>query len=488
MTTKAASNQKVTLFNALNTLADEIVQEKTAAAQTKSAAPTPSDPGGYQGASSHPTTSIDNRGQTAQEGARSSENTSDVKSDQPVGVDQTSEATPGQDEQDGQQLNIGTQQSATGEDPSVEDAYKGTKDDPGTSHPAKTEDGEKYSSFKEANAKATSLANEILADIANGFGDQLTKASSDDDNEDSWEGDSHSNDPKSRPGTDAPMTPAGGSAEGEHVEPGGGEAKAASDGSGKTNVDPELLKSAAAKATEPAPAPVAAGYELASALGIEKAAAEAGVQECIAETIKDAHLDADLFGTYFVSLANRLQKEAMGDPMEGEEGEDHSEPGDEASGASDAAPDEGGGEEGGLGDLLGGGEMGGDPMGGDPMAGGMGEPSQEEAVMQLAAALDELGIRPEDLAGAAGGGEMGGMPPGPEGGMPPMGGEAGGPPPGMEVMAAHKQAAMVERQKLAHAVNNFKRSGKYQLKAAQTPAQRQLRDTMRDYVTELMAV
>jgi hypothetical protein len=39
--------------------------------------------------------------------------------------------------------------SATGEDPSVEDDYKGDKDDPGTEHPADAESvGEKYSSMQ----------------------------------------------------------------------------------------------------------------------------------------------------------------------------------------------------------------------------------------------------------------------------------------------------------------------------------------------------
>jgi len=481
MTTKTASTQKGTLFNALTSLADEIGTEKTAAAQEKSAAPTPSDPGGYDGASSHPTTGIDNRGQGASEGARSSENATDVKADQPVGVDQTAEATAGSDVQDGQQLNIGTQQSATGEDSSVENDYKGTKDDPGTSHPAKTEDGEKYSSAKVAQAYAIPLANSILADLANGYGSQLKTASN--------------VEPVPQPVAPAPA------AEETPTEPAPTEEKSAS-------VDPELLK-AASVATEPEPA--IAGYELATSMGLEKAAAFEGVRECVSGTIKDAHLDADLFGSYYTAFADNMHKQAMGeDPMGGaEDGEEHGAPPEGAP--PEGAPPEGGGEDlGGLGDLLGGGggggepPMGEDPMGGDPMGGGEmgGGPSEEEAIMQLAAALDELGIPLEALAGAAGG-EMGGDPMG--GGMPPegmgappemggappeMGGAppegmppgAGGPP-GMEVAAAARE----ELQKVAGVLKRFKQSGKYQFTpAAVNTPQRALRDTMRGYVAELV--
>ena len=62
------------LWDALTKLASEIQTAKTAA-------PTPKDPGGYAGASSHPTADVDNHGQNASEGSRSSENTADVKAD-----------------------------------------------------------------------------------------------------------------------------------------------------------------------------------------------------------------------------------------------------------------------------------------------------------------------------------------------------------------------------------------------------------------------
>jgi len=506
MTATAPTSQRGRLFDALTALADEIQEEKQAAAsgRVKTGAPTPPDPGGYQGASTHPTADADNSAQVATEGDRSSENTSDVKADQGTpSVDSTSEATPNQDEQDSVQLNIGTQQSATGEDPSVEDDYKGTKDDPGTSHPATTEDGEKYGSatFKEARAKFIEVANSVLADLANGFGSQLRPKTAE------------SSDPLSRPETSAPMTPVGGSAQGEHVQPGGGgagktqkkdEKKEASAGKTATPLSANLQKAADALTGSTGgadPTPMRAGYELAAALGLTKEAAEAGVKETIAQTIRDAQVDADLFGSYYTTFA---QQKLAAVPPDEEGGEDHGNPNDASSGASeagdgggDSAPssDGGGGAAGGappgLEALLGGGGAEGPPGAPGEMGGGMGGgPSEEEALAELAAALEELGIPLEALLEAGGG--AGGEPGGEMGGAPPLEGPAGAPPAGgMEAMAsAGSRKRQVEpRQylaKIAAEVMKFKRSGKYQMKEARTPAQRQLRDEMKGFVIELL--
>jgi hypothetical protein len=102
-------------------------------------------------------------------GARAKENEKDVKDTYPTGVDNTSPTSGGK--QDSRQLNIGTQQSAVGEDPSVEDNYKGDKEDPGTDHPANAEEvGDKYASVSTENLvkRAYALMNECLADMANG--------------------------------------------------------------------------------------------------------------------------------------------------------------------------------------------------------------------------------------------------------------------------------------------------------------------------------
>ena len=156
----------------LTDMSHDLEAEKTAADKAAEA-PTPGDPGGYAGASTHASTSVDNRGQAATEGARSAENVSDVNEDQgALGVNQAKDAVPGC--QDEAQLNIGTQSSATGEDPSVEDDYKGGKDDPGSTHPARTDndslDGHKYAnaSLAELKTATDALSNGILADMING--------------------------------------------------------------------------------------------------------------------------------------------------------------------------------------------------------------------------------------------------------------------------------------------------------------------------------
>ena len=46
------------LFDQLNALAEEISQSPVKTAAEKAAGPVPSDPGGYQGASSHPSVSV----------------------------------------------------------------------------------------------------------------------------------------------------------------------------------------------------------------------------------------------------------------------------------------------------------------------------------------------------------------------------------------------------------------------------------------------
>lgn len=501
-TTKTAS-QKGGLFDSIAALAGEITGEKQAAAKpvaktagkpgVKTAAPLPSDPGGYQGASTHPSADADNHGEPEQTGARAAENESDVKEDQPVGVDSAPDNTPG--DQDSVQLNIGTTQSATGEDPSVEDDFKGNKEDPGTTSPATVEDGEKYGSLtvKQAYAKAVPLANEILADLANGFGSRLQKTAQ----------------PAQRPAPVAQPKP---------VPKTAAAAKPAAQApAAQPAVDPKLLKSATAGAA-PQYLP---GYELAAALSMSKEAAEASVKKVIIDTVKEAQDDADRFGTFYKSFENRVKTSS--DPASGAaEGEDHSGKDDSSSGAGDSpsggGPDHskphdkdgggGGADDGGangasLGDIVSGGDNNG-PMGGDP--------SQDQALQQLAAALDELGIPLDALAAAApsgggGGGMGGGMPPmggdpsGGMGGAPPMGGDptggmgggmppappmgAGpGGPPGMEVAAAARN--YTERVKLAHAVQNLKRSGRYQFKAAATPQERELRNIMRGYVAELL--
>jgi hypothetical protein len=134
------------------------------------------DPGGYQGKSDHPSARAASNVQKTPLGSRAKENETDVKHDHPgAGVDNVSEGSGGT--QDDKQYNIGTNQSATGEDPSVEDDYKGTKEDSregdrgGTQGPFNAQDiGTKYSNHRFADLTKVAYAkmNELLADVANG--------------------------------------------------------------------------------------------------------------------------------------------------------------------------------------------------------------------------------------------------------------------------------------------------------------------------------
>ena len=412
------------LFAQLNALAEEISQGNTKTAAVKAAGPVPSDPGGYDGASASPTADVDNNVQKSTTGARAAEYEADIKKQQgPVSVDSTPEMSQ-EGRQDDVQLNIGVKAKATGEDPSAEKDFKGTKDDPGTSSPVKANDGEKYSSasFKTARQHCSNLGNDILANLIN-FGT-------------------------------APLT----------------------------------KKSEEATVTETAPQQKTAadafkaGYELAAAAGMTKEAAEASVREVCANTLREADEMAALF-VGFVSA-----KQAAADPTEdASEGEDHSGAGDVGSGAGPSAgagagappPAE-------LEAMLGGGGAGGE-MGGEPAGHGMGgEPSSDEAVQELAMALEELGIPPEALIqalsqGAAGGAGPGGPAPAPAPGseMPPPGPDAG------PKMAADKRAQ--ELYAIGQAVMDFKHAGKFQIKEARTKRSRELRDFMKQHVRELIS-
>lgn len=449
------------LFAQLNALADEISQSAVKAAAEKSAGPTPADPGTYVGSSSHPTASVDNNVQNAEEGERAREYETDIKKQQgALAVDNTPELSQ-EGRQDEVQLNIGTNAKATGEDPSAEKDYKGTKDDPGTSHPAKTNDGEKYSSvsFKEARDIAGNLGNDILANLINFGTSQLSKeaempaflkAKIEGKKEEAGESKSEANE-----------SPAKEKAE-HSGELKGNQHKLDVDNDGKIEgSDLKALREGKAAAFK-------AGYELAAHLGMDKAAAEASVREVCANTIREADEMADL-------LIGFLSTKAAGaDPTdEAAEGEDHSEAGDAESGAG-AAPA-------GLEAMMGGEDPAAamDPAAAGDMAGAA--PSEDEAMQELAMALEELGIPPEALLQAlqsGGGGDhasaMGADPAAAMGGAMPA--EA----PKMAAAQANDLNA------IGHAVVNFKRAGKFQIKEARTKRSRQLRDMMKQHVLELV--
>lgn len=436
------------LFAQLNALAEEISQNAEKVAAAKSAAPVPADPGGYAGASSHPSAHVDNDVQKATTGSRASEYEADVKKQQgALAVDNTPEMSQ-EGRQDEVQLNLGTNAAATGEDAAAEKDYKGTKDDPGTSHPAKTNDGEKYSAvtFKEAHARCSTLGNAILADIVNFGAGELQRAGvkaaempefiqkkidakkdkpAESDASDSLKGDQH---------------------------------KIDVDNDGKIEgSDLSALRNGKEAA-------FAAGYELAAALGMDKQAAEASVRDVCANTLREADEMADMFAGYYMTM-----KQAGADPTEeAAEGEDHSAPGDATSGEAGPAA----GSEAGVEELMAGGMGGGEP--GLEAA----PPSDDEALQELAMALQELGIPPEqlleELAGGMGGGAGAG---GPEAAMAP---DAGVPP-----EMAPKMAAVQELRAIAQSVAAFQGSGKFEIKEARTKRSRELRDIMKAHVREL---
>jgi hypothetical protein len=431
------------LFAQLNALAEEISQSATKTAAEKSAGPVPADPGGYQGASSHPSADMDNDVQKATTGARAAEYETDLKKQQgPVGVDSTPEMS-----QDGRQndvqLNIGTHASAVGEDPAVEHDYKGDKDDPGTAHPAKTNDGEKYSSvsFKAARDNCSRLGNDILASLIN-----------------------------ASEGKTAGEMPA--FLKKKKTEPEAGKLKG-DQHKLDTDNDGKIEGSDLAALRGGKEASFKAGYELAAALGLNKEAAEASVREVCAGALRDADEMADLF-IGFVS-----GKQAGADPTEeAAEGEDHSAPDAAASGASDAPA--GGDAPAGLEAMMGG--EGAPEAGLD--AGGEGGGGDEAAVQELAMALEELGIPPEALIQALsqGGGEAGGAP-APEAAMAPeMAPEMGAPP-----EMAPKMAAARDLNDIGHIVLRYKREGKFQVKEARTKRSRELRDNMKQHIIELLS-
>lgn len=433
------------LFDQLNALAAEIAQSPVKTAAEKSAGPVPSDPGGYQGASSHPTTSADNGVQNASTGARASEYESDIKKQQgALAVDNTPEMSQ-EGRQDDVQTNIGVSAKATGEDPANEKDFKGDKDDPGTSSPVKANDGEKYSSvtFKQARERAGELGNDILANLINFGANKLT-------NEKAAEMPAFLK--KKTEEKSEEKSEATGELKGDQH-------KLDTDNDGKIEgSDLAALRNDKAAAFK-------AGYELAAQLGLNKEAAEASVREVCANTIREADEMADLFIGFLNSKA------AAADPTEeATEGEDHSSPEDAASGMSDAPAPEA--APAGLEAMMG--------AEGGPAPEAAGEPSEDEAVQELAMALEELGIPPEALLQALSGAQGGGA----EGGMPPEAGAA--PEAAMPPMEEPKMAAAKDLDAIGRAVVNFKRAGKFQVKEARTKRSRQLRDMMKQHVIELV--
>jgi len=419
------------VFGRINSLIEEIggTEKKAAETELGLTGQGKKDPGGYQGASTHPSARAASNVEKTPLGSRAAENTKDVKEEHPGGgVDNTDPKSGGS--QDDKQYNIGTEQSATGEDPSVEDHYRaGGKDDKrqgnrgGTEGPFNAEEiGEKYSAlrFPEITKVAYDKMNNVLADIANGV----------------------------------------------HVK----EAmELAQNGFQLPVPQQKTAAHAAAQQLDPKTA-AAAGYELAAQAGQEEELQkQAAIQATVEQTILDAHTNADLVGEYLTKYAaecERLIKQAEPGPMGGGmEGESPMPP-PEAAGAGGPPP-------------------------GPP--GGPGDGGGDQGLDEIINALLDMGHTPEEVMavlqehmGGGGGGE-GGPPPG--AGGPPPGAEAmgGGPmPPEMAGKAASVNQDREILFKLAAAASDRFRSGQWKQRPVQAGTKEATdRQELQRYIVEV---
>jgi hypothetical protein len=414
------------LFDELRSFLAEVETQQVKAASSKKRAEANTEAGSYEGGTSHPVKSVDDQTGDAHEGARSTENSADVKEQVPGGgVDSASEKTP---DQEGQQYDVGITSHATGEDPANEGDYKGTKDDPGTSHPAKTEDGEKYSSMSFAKLKGLveKKANALIANIAVAL------------KEAELHGDQDKLDVEPK---DGKIT--------------GSDLKALRAGKGKTTHGVTDEKKAAA-----------VGYDQAVQSGIPSQETDLSFfKEASENMLRGALTAATATGQYLTAFNNRLATKLA------EESEEHEaeEPAghEESESPKQEAAEEAGGDLG-----LDEGDMA-------AMAGG-GEGGDAGSIDELLAALAEMGVSPDEVMAALGGAE-GGAPAGDV--LPPeaMGGDmmAGGEAPKMA--AANKQTL-----KLMKAAKARARSGKFQISAAKTAGQRQLRNEIKKCIAEIV--
>lgn len=377
-----AATKSANVMDLVDDLLNKVVQAKQA-----------NDPS--MGKTTHPSEHVDNSTHPPTEGAHSSELTANIKRDVPISVDAEAEKKPTagtMGEANG--TNIGIKQTATGEDPAVENDYDkggGHPDDSiggESTHPARTDNHAIVPKFGSAKLAGLAEMNQQFAQIGN---DLL-----------------------------AAVTAEMNTAKTAAVAP----------------VVPPVKQAAAPVAPAISPeAATAAGYDLAGALGMDKTALDAIVKQSIVEVMANASKEAEKVAKVVHSYE---KKSGSPDTTSAPSSPDDS---------ADSMPSSGEGDAGAGGppsDGSGGGAAGGDGGATIPV----------EQVLQL---LQALGISPEMMqaamsggaggppgadAGAggpppgAGGPPMGGGEPPPGAGGPPMGGPpmggppAGGPPPG----------------------------------------------------------
>jgi hypothetical protein len=408
------------------------VQQVKAASSKKAEANT--EAGSRGGDTSHPVKNVDDQTGDANEGARSAENTADVKKQVPAGgVDSATDNPPSQEDQ---QLDVGITSTATGEDPANEDNYKGTKDDPGTSHPAKTEDGEKYSSmgFNKLKGLTEKKANALLAKISN-----IIK-----------QAELHGNQEK------LDVNPKDGKITGSDL------AALRSNKGETTHGKKEESKEEEKHEDEKKAAAI--GYDQAVQSGEFSEEDTAAFFKVASENMLRSALDAaTATGQYLTAFTSQLQKaaEEEGEKEEGEE-KGEKEEGDEgmASGGDIGATE---------GDLA--------AMGGEAAPAG-----DAGSIDELLGALAEMGVSPDEVMAAlsAEGGDMGMAPE--AAAMPPEAAMAGMEAPKM----ASAKASNNQIFGLMKAAKARARSGKFQISSAKTAGQRKLRDEIKKCIAEIV--
>jgi hypothetical protein len=392
--------------NLIDSINEDVVKQANAKKASELKGSDGGDPGSVKGPTASPTGKLDGNTQKPSFGARANENEKDVEGDvanSPGAVSNSlSDATNEHDSP-----NIGLHQSATGEDPSAENAFKGTKEDPGTSAPLDGEDmGEKYSSTKLASMSFDALYNLSIAKT-------------------------------------------------EHL--------LARLGDGQTFTNAKAAADPAAKTT-PAPTPTeaaAAGYALAD-LAAANSTKEAAVNDLVASIIKEACDAADLVGELLYKNAEQEQQMM---PPDGQQL-----PPALAGGGGEMPPGGGGGmppEMGGGGGMPPGADPmaggGGMPPGGEGGApGGGGADEGIQAINEMANSMIEAGIPPEKLMEAleAVAAQMGG---GGEGAPPEAGGGGEGAPPAPEEKAgsAMTREEMEGLYKCAYSVAKIMENGQF---------------------------
>lgn len=408
------------ILSKIGSLIDEVDSaKKTASEDGGGSGGYKKDPGSKGGMSTHPTADADGGNHPASVGARGKENESDIKEKIPNSANSTSDSVGAEGKGYGH-VNIGMNQSATGEDKSVENGYKGTKQDPGTTTPVDASSmGEKYSSLD------TVALHKLACDKMDAFMTRL--------------------------GADERLT-------------------------SKTAAATPPAATPPKKGEKNASDAAAAGYALAELANAQpndpRLVKAAAGQELVASVIRQAYADADMVGEFLCKLAKAEtdRMKSAGDPSMMPPGMPPGDPNamlppEMGGGGAGAMAPGAGGEMGGAGAPPPEGGAGG-MEGGDPAAAegaGAGGPPGDEEIIELANGLIEAGIPPEKLIAAleqAAGQPGFGEPTAGAGGEPGAGaGDEGGAQKAAAAPITRPEAEQL--YKVAHLVQNNMTSGKF---------------------------